>query len=212
MKRAARKASVRNVAAILGRMAILAFCLGSVPIRARAMSVTPPSFPVLVGEAEQIARVRVTAVESRWDDGPAGRVIHTYVHCLVLRTLKGAASGSLVLRLLGGTVDGSRLIVPGMPSFEVGGTYVVFVAQNGRSFCPLVRAGHGVYRVAGDGAAEPERVLRGNGRPLTAVEDVALPLDPAGFAAGSSAAVSGALTRKAFEEAISSEVRHGAQP
>jgi hypothetical protein len=174
---------------------------------ARAMSVVAPSFGTLVARAEQIVRVQATAVNSRWDPAGAGQVIHTYVQFQVLRTLKGAPQNTLTLRLLGGQVGGTGMVIPDMPAFEVGATYILFVAQNGQAFCPLVGVLHGSYRVVADAATGTERVARANGEPLRAVADVILPIEDSAPPAGS---VTSALPRDDFENAIIQEIGHAA--
>src|SRR5665213_2021493 len=109
----------------------------------RAISVIPPSFADLVAKAEQIDRVEVTAVNGQWDTGPQGNVVHTYVQCRVLRTLKGDAQATVTVRLLGGQVGNYRMEIPGVPTFEVGARYILFLAGNGSAFCPLVGIMHG---------------------------------------------------------------------
>jgi hypothetical protein len=173
-----------------------------------AMSVIAPSFSKLVQNAEQIVRVEATAVTSRWDPVPQGRVIHTYVRFQVLRTLKGDPRDSITLRLLGGQVGGDGMMIPGMPSFEVGSTYILFIAQNGRAFCPLVGIMHGSYRVVKDEATGTERVVRANGEPLQSVDDVIRPIEPS---SRSTASVESAIRKDDFENAIIQELGHSSQ-
>ena len=180
----------------------------------RAMSVIPPSFASLVAQAEQIARVEVTAVHSQWDEGARGNVIHTYVECRVLKTLKGTAEPTITVRMLGGRVGNDRMEIPGEPSFEVGGRYIIFLAGNGSVFCPLEGIMHGSYRVLTDAATGVDHVARSNGQALQAVEDVDLPMPESSIAAAaarksaaSSQATSG-LTRDSFETAVAEELNH----
>lgn len=140
------------------------------------MSVVPPTFPQLVGRAEQIVQVVVTATHAQWDVAPNGqRVIHTYVECRVEDVLKGTAGGELELRFLGGDVGPDHLVIADMPKLDVGGEYVVFIAQNQRAFCPLVNVMHGAYRVSRDPNTGEARVGRLNGEPLQTAQDVQLP-------------------------------------
>jgi len=180
---------------------------GPLARRSAAMSVVAPSFSTLVARAEQIVRVQATAVNSRWDPAGPGQVIHTYIQFQVLRTLKGAPQATITLRLLGGQVGGTGMVIPDMPAFDVGATYILFIAQNGRAFCPLVGVLHGSYRVVADAATGTERVARANGEPLRAVADVILPIEASAPPAGS---VIAALQRDEFENAITQEIGHAA--
>ncbi len=140
------------------------------------MSVVPPTFSQLVNRAEQIVQIEVTAVHAQWDVAPNGqRVIHTYVDCRVEDVLKGAPTGELELRFLGGDVGGDHLFIADMPKLEIGGEYLVFVAQNKRAFCPLVNVMHGSYRVLRDPVTGESHVARQDGEPLRAVADVQRP-------------------------------------
>lgn len=165
------------------------------------MSVVPPTFPQLVGRAEQIVQIQVTATHAQWDVAPNGqRVIHTYVECRVEHVLKGTAGADLELRFLGGDVGSDHLVVSDMPKLEVGGEYVVFVAQNQRAFCPLVNVMHGAYRVLRDTATGDARVARLDGNPLRTVDDVQMPF-AAGPAAGMGMRVSDFRTAIAIQQA-----------
>jgi len=141
----------------------------------RALSVTPPSFEELVADASQVLRLQVERVSSRWDTTPQGAVIRTYVDCRVLRTLKGPEVATITLRFLGGRVGADAMTIAEMPELEAGVTYIVFLSENGRAFCPLVSAQHGLYPVVLDPATQEEYVTRSNGQRLRAVDDVQTP-------------------------------------
>lgn len=137
--------------------------------RVAALTVTPPTFAELAGLAEQIVEVRVRATHCQWDTTPAGaRVIHTYVDCEVADTMKGAIGAQLTLRFLGGQVGTAHLDVPDLPRLSPGDSYILFLAQNGRAFCPVVRATHGAYRIVSDPDGV-RRVLRYDGTAPAAI-------------------------------------------
>lgn len=163
---------VRIVPALAGVILISLMTVAS----SRAVSVIPPDFTELVTEATQIVRVRITEVSTRWDDSQHGRVIHTYVQGETIRTLKGANQEKISLRLLGGQVGNTSMEVADMPAFEVGQTYILFIAGNGEAFCPLVGIMHGTYPVLTDNNTGSEYVARSNRQPLANVDDVALPI------------------------------------
>jgi hypothetical protein len=155
----------------------LLLCLFTTPA-ARALSVIPPTFAELVAESESIVRGEVTAIRSAYDDSSPGRPIRTYVTFRVARTLKGPAPAgdSVTLIFLGGTVGADSLSVPGMPTFKLGDREIVFVARNGKTYCPLIAAGHGRYRILRDAATQRDYVARENRTPLEDPAEVVLPL------------------------------------
>ncbi len=174
----------------------------------RATSVVPPDFPALVAEADAIYRGRVTAVDARRvERAGGGPVIKTFVTIAVQRTMKGAEQKEVILEFLGGTIGEETLEVSGVPKFNVGQRGVFFVQRNGHQFCPLVRVGHGRYRIAQDTASPKEYVERENGVPLNDVSEVALPIAETPRSGAMRRDVSRALTTDDFETKIMNEVR-----
>jgi hypothetical protein len=171
-----------------------------------ASSVVPPSFPELVGEAQSIVEGRVAAQHCEWVDTPQGRAIMTFVTFDVTRTLKGPPQKQIVLRLLGGELDGEGLRVDGVPRFKPGDREILFVTGNGTRFCPLVGMMHGRYHIVS--AATHAYVARDDGAPLVREQDVQR--EPGAPAAPSAAP---ALSPEAFEQRIRQEVvRHVVAP
>ena len=82
------------------------------------------------------------------------------------------------LRLLGGTAEGETLIVHGMPRFEIGSEYVVFVRGNNHYVCPVVGGRQGCFRVLQDDGQR--RVVTYDERPVVGVEagDIVVPTNP----------------------------------
>jgi hypothetical protein len=181
------------------------FFLALLPL-ARATSVIPPDMTELVDEADAIYRGRVTAVQARRvERADGGSVIKTFVTVAVDRVLKGAEVKETTLVLLGGTLVDDTLEVSGMPHFTVGERGIVFVQNNGQQFCPLVRLGHGRYKLQQDGAGH-DVVMRDNGRPLKQVTDVTLPMTDSATPP-TAAEVSSAMSSDAFENEITTQVR-----
>lgn len=192
---------------VCAKFAIPIFLLGLMLCgRCGGMTVVPPAFADLVARADRIVRVRVTAVASTWDDPTGPKAIHTAVTFRILRTLKGQSGETLVLRFLGGQVGEVTMAVPGMPVFDVGGTYILFVRRNLNAFCPLVGVMHGSYRVAQDPATGAEHILRSNSEPLRSIADVNTPMDSVVPPATGTGAP--AMTRDSFENAILGELGH----
>jgi hypothetical protein len=121
-------------------------------------------FSQLVGEAEQIFVGPVTAaVSRRLPDG----LIVTDVTFSPVRGLKGAVGPSVVLEVVGGTVNGLTLKLEGVPSFEVGRHYVVFSKENRSSVFPVVGGDQGLFTVETDAAGRAGVVLDASRRPVT---------------------------------------------
>ncbi|MFZ9839048.1 MAG: hypothetical protein ACO3JJ_10995 [Opitutaceae bacterium] len=185
---------------------------------AHATSVVPPRFAELVAEAEFIVRATPVARETRRETAPDGTaILRTYVTLAVERTLKGMPGDRLTLAFLGGELGDEVMTVRGVPRFEPGSVDYVFIAGNGRVFCPLVGLGHGRFRVLRDGATGREYLARENHAPLTDPGEVGQPLDPAVTALPLLAARAGerrarALSPAAFEAAITAELQRGAVP
>lgn len=198
------------------RLVLLLCLLAAGP--AHATTVVPPRFDELVAEAEVIVRATPVARETRRETAPDGTaILRTYVTLAVERTLKGPATERLTLAFLGGELGDEAMTVRGAPRLEPGATDYVFIAGNGRVFCPLVGLGHGRFRVLRDGAGGREYLARENHEPLTDLSEVGLPLDPAAatlpiLAARATERRARALAPTAFEAAITAELRRGAVP
>jgi hypothetical protein len=134
-------------------------------------------------------------------------VIKTFVTIRVDRVIKGAELKETTLEFLGGTLGDESLEVDGMPKFTVGDRGIVFVQNNGRQFCPLVRLGHGRYRIEKDRPGGRDYIARENGRPLKHMAEVQSPMTEAAATAPTAADVSAALTPDAFEAEIETTMR-----
>lgn len=165
------------------RAGLIATWLATVP--AFALTVRPPSFAELVAEADTIVLATVTEVSARRVTTAAGHeVIKTFVRVRVEQAFKGEPGAEFDLVLTGGQVGNERLLVPGLPQFEVGATEFLFLAGNGRVMCPLIAAAHGAYPVVQDPVSGEREVRRRNGRPLTSIAEIGHPLDEPGRARG----------------------------
>jgi hypothetical protein len=192
------------------RIRVLLFLLCACVPLVRATSVVPPNFTELVEEADAIYRGQVTAIEARRVGRPDGStLIKTFVTVGVQRALKGPDEASVTLEFLGGTIGDETLEVGGVPKFTVGQRGIVFVQKNGQQFCPLVRLGHGNYRIEKDNASGREYVARDNRAPLNDVAEVGQPLATPVIPALVQAQrdTSRALTPDSFEAQIVTAVR-----
>lgn len=83
--------------------------------------------------ADVIASGRVVAVRAV----SSGGAIETVARIRVERAWRGDAARTLLVRVPGGTADGRRLIVPGVPRFSRGDRVLVFLYRAGREYRPV---------------------------------------------------------------------------
>jgi hypothetical protein len=85
-----------------------------------------------------------------------------------------SGSGSALLRLVvpGGTVDGARVWIPGLPDFSQGENVLLFLRAGFQSAGdPVVGVNQGVFRVVTDPATGGELLLDANQRLVTGIEN-----------------------------------------
>src|SRR5205807_2859401 len=99
-------------------------------VRVSATIVVPPTFEQLVQQAELIFQGSVTDVRSVWEGEGAQRHIETYVTFQIADNVKGDASNSYTIRMLGGTVGDETMLVTDAPKFKVGDRDILFVEHN----------------------------------------------------------------------------------
>lgn len=96
--------------------------------RATATVAVPVSVEEMAQEARAVVLARVTSRESRWDE--AHRRIHTFTELEVIERWAGAAPPRVVVRTLGGQVDGIGMKVSGVARFQDDEEVVVFLAAD----------------------------------------------------------------------------------
>lgn len=123
--------------AICGKTVLaLALALG-LAAAAGATTLIPVTATELTDGADAI--VTGTAVYSEVVTSGNGAFPFTYVTFQIHQTFKGRVIGNeLTLRLHGGEMENREVVVQGMPRFEVGETYLLFVRNNGQSASPLM--------------------------------------------------------------------------
>jgi hypothetical protein len=168
---------------------------------ARATTVIAPSFEELVANSELIFRGRVTAMRSISRHGDAKTAISTEVTFAIERTLRGSAGETITLEFLGGEIGGKRLHLAGWPRFAVGDRGIFFVEDRSGQVCPLMRLGHGRYRIAGDANTGTEHILREDFTALRTVQGVSLPMAEVNASRPPSVAAA-ALSVSAFESLV----------
>jgi len=125
---------------------MVAVVLANRPL-ARASLVLAMDLNELVNEAEIVALARVMSQRSSYDE--RGRIV-TDVQMQVERAEKGdlAPGASLVLRRLGGSIEGVTMRIEGEPSFEDGETVLLFGSDpQRRSLLRPVGMSQGALRV-----------------------------------------------------------------
>jgi hypothetical protein len=84
-----------------------------------------------------------------------GRMIFTHVVVRVDEALKGA-SQRVEFDVAGGTLDGKTVWIPGMPKFDRGADYVLFLREGyADRGDPIVGVRQGFFRLASDGGPSP---------------------------------------------------------
>src|SRR6266404_6158825 len=135
-------------------------------VRVSATIVVPPTFEQLVQQAELIFQGTVTDVRSVWEGEGAQRHIDTYIRFQIDENVKGNATSSYTIRVLGGTVGDETMEVTDSPKFKVGDREILFVEHNNEQFVPLVGINHGRFHVQRDEQAGRDIVLNGEGEPV----------------------------------------------
>jgi hypothetical protein len=157
-------------------------------VSAMATTVRPPSFEELVDQSKVVFRGTVLRMESRWTgEGHKRRVATSVVF------------PELTLEFIGGAIGGYRVELAGQPRFSPGDRGVFFVENQNGKICPLLRLGHGRYRVE-RATGGVERVARDDGTPLRRLTGVADPLHA--DTEPRQATAEGGLTLGEFEQAI----------
>ena len=140
--------------------------IGVALMRVTATTVIPPTFEQLVQQAELIFQGSVTDVRSIWEGEGAQRHIETYVTFQIADNVKGDASNSYTIRMLGGTVGDETMLVTDAPKFKVGDRDILFIEHNYDQFVPLVGIGHGRFHVQHDEETSRDIVVNDEGEPV----------------------------------------------
>jgi hypothetical protein len=101
-----------------------------------------------------------------------GRMIFTLVTLEVIVPVRGSPGKVIEFFVAGGAVDGRAAVVPGMPKFEVGGTYLLFL-RNGywEVGDPIVGVNQGFFRVVQDAQSGREVLLSADSDYVLAIEN-----------------------------------------
>lgn len=115
------------------------------------------------GEAVFVGKVAST--RAVWGDGK--KMIWTEYTFDVRETWKGVPGARRVVRVAGGKLDGKSIVLSHVPSFEVGGTYVVSAFENERRYAsPVVGTEQGMFREVVEEASGEALLVDVDGRRL----------------------------------------------
>jgi len=113
------------------------------------LSVVSRSFDELVQRADLVLVGTVSEVHSDFAAGGLDQnTIFSYVNFSDLQVVKGQVnSETYVLRIPGGVVGRFAQDYPGIPAFQTGQRYLVFIRGNQHDFFPVVGISQGVFRI-----------------------------------------------------------------
>jgi len=113
-----------------------------------------------------------TAVHQEVVPSKDGHFPFTFVTFDVHETFKGRVrQGEVTLRFHGGELADHEVVIPGMPTFEVGETYLLFVRNNGSTASPVVGWFQGQLRFAREARSGEEILVDALDRPILGLEE-----------------------------------------
>ena len=148
---------------------LLVFILAiSSAMNSQATTVRQLDLSELAQQAEVIADVTVTGLQSYWASPVGGKAIRTRVtFSLNSAPLKGRVTSSFTLDFLGGTVGTHGMEVSGMPKLQVGDRLILFSYGPDKTFVsPVIGFDQGALRVIRDKQNNVDRVYRWWGQPV----------------------------------------------
>lgn len=154
---------------LLALASLAVMVVAAVGATSQASTFLREDIPSLTRGSESVIQARVLEMRSEWN--AEHTYIFTHVTLKVLRSFSGNDSGTVVVRVPGGTVDGYTVQMHGAPEFKLNQNVVVFL-DRWDDGVPMVNGYfQGVARVEPDLAGNP--VLRGgvaDGLPLAELE------------------------------------------
>jgi hypothetical protein len=124
----------------------------------RATQVTHLDTRALVRESSDIVIGQVEGASTHWNENRSAIV--TEVTVRISQTLKGAAADRLVLRQMGGELDGLRYTIPGSPTFRPGEEALLFVWRDAAGRPQVDGLAQGKFDIAKDPATGERLVQR----------------------------------------------------
>jgi hypothetical protein len=150
------------------RIVLLVVLLSIVTANIQATTLRTLDLPEIVQQAEIIADVTVTHIDSYWASPGGVKAIRTKVTFALNRpALKGQVSSPFSLEFLGGTVGNRRVVVDSMPQLLIGEHLVIFSYGPDKTFVsPFIGMDQGIMRVVHDDLNSVDRVYRWWGQPV----------------------------------------------
>lgn len=119
--------------------------------QSRALTSAEHSFDEMVALSELILVGTVSRIDSAWGQGHRADAIFSTVELSDIETIKGTAPGTRYnLKVIGGVVGDQAQFYPGLPQFETGQRYLLFIRGNERAMFPITGVSQGMYRVQWD--------------------------------------------------------------
>lgn len=135
---------------------------------ARATTLVPLDLDQLTDLASAV--FTGTAVHSEVVSAEEGSFPFTFVTFQVESVLKGDVERQLTLRFQGGVTEKRTVVVHGMPQFETGETYLLFLDGDGTAASPVLGWVQGQYRFAREARSGKEILVDWRGAPLLGVD------------------------------------------
>jgi hypothetical protein len=150
------------------RIVLLVALLSVATAAVQATTLRTLDLPEMVQQAEIIADVTVTQVDSYWASPAGVKAIRTKVTFALNRpALKGQVGSPFSLEFLGGTVGNRRIVVDSMPQLLIGEHLIIFSYGPDKTFVsPFIGMEQGIIRVVHDEQNSVDRVYRWWGQPV----------------------------------------------
>jgi hypothetical protein len=101
-----------------------------------------------------------------------GRLIVTQLTLVVEETIKGRAPATLILKVPGGTLNGTTLEIQGLPNFESGERYLLFLRPDAEHVGdPVVGVNQGFFHVVPVTPGRPAVLVTDSGDFVLAIEE-----------------------------------------
>jgi hypothetical protein len=129
-------------------------------LAAAATTIRPMTIEEMAAGASHVVEGQAINVWSAWNTDHSE--IMTYTRFNVMKSLKGNASGQIVVAQLGGTVEGRTVRVAGIRHFQVGETALLFLRRGDEPNTMSLDAMQGNFRVEKDATGQ---MVASNGLP-----------------------------------------------
>ena len=158
----------RKLTTLFSALMVVSLCL--ISINAQALSSVEVSFDEMVAQSDQILVGTASQIDSYWGLGNAAGTIFTDIQLTDIDPIKGTfPTSDYTLKVIGGVIGDQAQFYPGLPSFETGQRYLLFIKGNNRSMFPITGVTQGFYRVQWDANRERQIAIPATGDNVTAM-------------------------------------------